>query len=128
MMSKFFYDSYAIIAHFTGDKNYQSYFIEHSGVTSFYNAMEVYYAILKREGEKEAHLILQHLIPLIVYPDFNDIEPAMKFRLKHNKHKLSYADCLGYILASKHNVKFLTGDKEFASLPNVEFIRSSHSM
>jgi predicted nucleic acid-binding protein len=47
----------------------------------------------------------------------------MKFRKKNKKRNLSYADCIGYIYALKNNLIFLTGDKEFEDLKNVEFVK-----
>ena len=32
-------------------------------------------------------------------------------------------DCIGYIMAKKLNIKFLTGDKEFENFLNVEFVK-----
>jgi predicted nucleic acid-binding protein len=53
-----------------------------------------------------------------------DIEGSMKLRLKLKKNgrSISYADALGYYLALKSNVKFLTGDKWFKGLEGVEFV------
>jgi len=53
-----------------------------------------------------------------------DIEGAMKLRLKLKKkgHDISYADAMGYYLAQKSNIKFLTGDKWFKGLEGVEFV------
>ena len=33
------------------------------------------------------------------------------------------ADCIGYILAKRLSIKFLTGDKEFEKLDDVEFVK-----
>ncbi len=35
----------------------------------------------------------------------------------------TYADAMGYFLSLKHNVRFLTGDKAFRDLENVEFLQ-----
>jgi len=53
-----------------------------------------------------------------------DIEGSMKLRskLKKNGRYISYADALGYYLALKSNVKFLTRDKWFKGLEGVEFV------
>ncbi len=55
----------------------------------------------------------------------DDIKEAMKMRLrlKAGKTSLSYADALGYHLAKKLGMKFLTGDDAFKHLPNVEFVK-----
>jgi predicted nucleic acid-binding protein len=53
-----------------------------------------------------------------------DIEGAMKLRLKLKKkgQDISYADAMGYYLAKKSNIKFLTVDKWFKDLEGVEFV------
>jgi predicted nucleic acid-binding protein len=47
----------------------------------------------------------------------------MKFRLKEKAKRLSYVDAIGYQLALEKNAKFLTGDKEFKGMKNVEFVK-----
>ena len=39
------------------------------------------------------------------------------------KRNVSMTDCVGYILAKQLGIKFLTGDKEFEHLDNVEFVK-----
>ena len=46
-----------------------------------------------------------------------------RFKIKNIKRSLSYADCIGYIIALRYGIKFLTGDKEFETLENVEFVK-----
>ncbi|GAI14858.1 unnamed protein product [marine sediment metagenome] len=46
---------------------------------------------------------------------------AMGLRLKHRR--LSYADCIGYVTARHEGMKFLTGDRVFERMENVEFVR-----
>ena len=53
----------------------------------------------------------------------NLIKEAALFRLQNKKLDLSYVDALGYIVAKRHNVLFLTGDDAFEKLPNVEFVK-----
>jgi len=122
-MSEFFYDSYAIIEYINGNPAYKIYFMGNSGITTLYNIMEVYYSVLKEEGEAKAKEVLQLLSPIVVYPGMEDVEPAMKFRFSHKEKKLSYADCLGYALARKRKLRFLTGDEGFRHLPHVEFVK-----
>jgi len=47
----------------------------------------------------------------------------MTFRALNKKRNLSYVDCIGYIIAKQRNIKFLTGDKEFEYMENVEFVK-----
>ncbi len=47
----------------------------------------------------------------------------MQFRLKWKDRKVSIPDCIGYVMAKNLDIKFLTGDKEFEGLDNVEFVK-----
>ena len=122
-MTKIFYDSYAIIEYLNGNPVYKKYFVKFDGMTTLYNVMEVYYSVLREEGEEKASKVLELLKPIVVYPTFDDVENSMKFRLKHKEKKLSYADCLGYIIAKKNKIKFLTGDEGFRNIKKVEFVK-----
>lgn len=51
------------------------------------------------------------------------VNKASKFRYQNRRKKLSMTDCIGYIYAKENNLVFLTGDKEFNGLPNVEFVK-----
>ena len=46
---------------------------------------------------------------------------AVKFRHEHKKQNISFFDAVGYVFSIKNGYYFVTGDKEFESLPNVEF-------
>ena len=54
-----------------------------------------------------------------------DVKDAMKLRLEMNwKGKnLSYMDAMGYTIASRLKIGFLTGGMEFEGLPNVEYVK-----
>ena len=51
------------------------------------------------------------------------IKEANEFKAKNRKLKLSYVDCIGYVLARSFGVKFLTGDEGFRNIENVEFVK-----
>ena len=122
-MASFFYDSYAIIEFIGGNPVYQKYFTKHEGVTTLYNVMEVYYSVLREEGLQKAQRVLGLLAPIVVYPTIDHVETSMQFRLKYKDKRLSYADCLGYAIAAKRGVPFLTGDEGFRHISNVEFVK-----
>ena len=123
MKNKFFYNSYAIISYINGNEAYKKYFVFYEGFTTLYNVMEVYYIVFREEGEKKAKTVINFLKSMIIYPVIDDVEGSMKFRFKHKEKKFSYADCLGYFLAEKNNIKFLTGDESFRYFKNVEFVK-----
>ncbi len=122
-MSRYFYDSYAVLAYLSDHPNYRSYFEENTGVLTKINLTEICYKILTIHGVRAARRVLAAFSKYQI--DFNvaDIVGSMKLRstLKSRGLDVSYADALGYYLASKMRVRFLTGDKVFRGLANVEF-------
>lgn len=121
-MPEFFYDSYAIIEYLKGNKKYQKYFKEPIGITTRMNLMEVYYALL--DDEDYADEVFTSFSTVTVEMSDDIIKKSMKKRkeLKKQGLNISYPDAIGYVIALEKNIKFLTGDKEFKNLPNVEFI------
>ena len=85
--------------------------------------MELHYGLLRSEGKEKADKIYDEYIKFIIDFSDEDIKLANQFRLEKKKQDLSYVDCLGYILACKRGIKFLTGDGKFKDLDNVEFIQ-----
>jgi uncharacterized protein len=119
---KYFLDTYAIYEIIIGNPNYESY-LGVASSTSVFNITELYYRLLREFGEEFADEKTIPLFPFVFPTTPPIIKEAMKFKLKHKKRKLSYADCIGYVLAKENNFKFLTGDKEFKDLANVEFVK-----
>ena len=124
-MASYYYDSYAIIEFLDKNQKYKDYFTEHQGILTALNLMEVSYSLQKHFGFKSTADILEPFLPSVVTFDLYDIDAAMKLRLALKKKKLdiSYVDALGYHLAKKHRVLFLTGDKHFEDLDNVELVK-----
>lgn len=116
-----FFDAYAIIEVINGNKNYQKY-IDLTFVTNTLHLSELFYFLLRETDFEFANKIISDL-------DFEFIEitdeiaiGAAIFKYKNKSKEFSYADCIGYISAIKNNLKFLTGDKDFKNLANVEFV------
>lgn len=122
--SRFFYDSYAVLAYLTGHPRYQLYFEENDGFLTKLNLLEVYYRTLEVHGKEAASQVLKVFSKYAIEFGSSDVEGSMKLRLKLKKNgrDLSYADALGYYLAIKAGAKFLTGDREFKDLESVEFV------
>ena len=117
---KYFFDTYALIELTKNNPNYISY----SGsvvITSIFHLAELYYAILRDYNEERAKTIYYKFKECVNEVSDDVIFEAMKLKLKNKK--LSYTDCIGYAFSLKHNLKFLTGDKEFKDMDNVEFVR-----
>ena len=122
-MAEYFYDSYAIIEYLRGNKKYQKYFKEPFGITTKLNLMEVYYALL--DDEKYADEVYSSFSTVAIEPSDTQIKEAMKKRkvLKRDGLDISYADAVGYVLSLDMKIKFLTDDREFKNLPNVEYVK-----
>jgi uncharacterized protein len=118
---KYFLDTYAMIEIFKGNPKLEKV-LDKEIITSIFNLYELYYIILKDFDKKHAKkafgLFKGYVIPINETSIFN----ASEFRLKNTKKNLSYIDCLGYTLSYHYNAKFVTGDKEFKRMENVEFI------
>jgi uncharacterized protein len=108
-----------------GNKSYLQYSAEVGIATTKLNLMELYYSYLKislGRAEKAFEDFREFCI------EINDetMKEAALFRHqlkeKSNKCNVSFVDCIGYLLAKKLKMKFLTGDKEFRNLDNVEFV------
>ena len=59
----------------------------------------------------------------VVNFNIDDIKDTTKLKIKYAKRKLSIPDSIGYVMAKRLKIKFLTGDKMFEDLENVEFVK-----
>lgn len=121
----YFYDTYAILEYLGGNERFRHFFEKEAGLLTSLNLMEIYYKILERVGEIEAEAAFSATSKYLYEFDLDDVKEAMKLRLKLKREgrNMSYTDALGYYLSMKLDVKFLTGDKPFQGLYNVEFVR-----
>ena len=119
---KYFFDSYAIIELSEKGPSYDKY----QGfeiITSVLNIGEIYQLILRKKGKeaadswfKDTNFRLLEITPEI-------ITEAAYFRHLNKKNDFSLPDAVGYKLSLKHSLKFLTGDRQFEGLSNVEFVK-----
>jgi len=87
------------------------------------NLLELHYHILKEFDQEKADQIVDKLKSIIIEFDMLDIKSASQFRIKHMKNKFSFIGCLSYSMAKNRNLMFITGDREFKNLENVEFVK-----
>ena len=119
---KFFLDTYALIELVKGNINYKK-FLNEELYTTILNLYELYYNLLKDFGEDQAKEMFFKYYSLLIQIKNDLIFLATKFKLDNKKFNISYTDALGYIISKENNMKFLTGDKEFRNLDNVEFVK-----
>jgi len=117
-----FYDTYAIMSLIEGNENYNKY-KNNIIITSILNLAELYNIFLRSHGKQTADYWARKLNFNFIGLDKDSIIKAVEFRFIHRKEDLSLADCVGYILALKNNMKFLTGDSKFKDMKNVDFVK-----
>lgn len=118
----YFLDSYAIIEILKSNPDYEK-FSDVALVSTRINLVEVAYHLLESFPKQKAGEIVSSLKFSILEIEEKQITAIAQFRKENSKKKLSYIDCIGYVLAKENGLKFVTGDKEFKELPNVEFVK-----
>lgn len=121
-MEAYFFDSYAIMEIVKENPNYHSY-IESKIILTKLNIFEIFYNLSIQENEEKASEVIGELFTSVIDFSLGDIKEASKLKIKYKKRQLSMADCIGYTTAKRIGVKFLTGDKEFEDLENVEYVK-----
>lgn len=120
---KYFLDTYAIIEHLEGNPKYSEFNSENS-VTSVFNILEFCYYLEKSfYNEERARSVAMIFFNVCIDIDFEAIFEASRFRWENKKLKLSYTDCMGYALAKRNGLQFVTGDEPFKSIEGVKFVK-----
>ncbi len=122
MENVYFFDSYALIEIILGNLNYKPY-IRATIMTTKLNIFEVYHGLMRDIDEKEADKFLEKYYLFAIDFNSDDIRNSAKFKIENKKKGLSMADCIGFMIAKRLCIKFLTGDKEFKDMENVEFVK-----
>ena len=116
------YDTYALLAIIDGALNYQPYTNQKIVITEFILA-ELCFNLIRKMGKEKTHLYIDDLSRYVVSINKEVIKEAMEFRFNNLKKDISMTDCIGYFLAKSLGIKFLTGDKEFENMKDVEFVK-----
>ena len=118
----YFLDTYALIEIAEGNTEYRRY-LRSDVVTLKDNLAELYYFLLKKYGADAADSFLGIFSKIAAELPLDIIPGAMEFKQKHSKTRFSYIDCLGYAFALENKRLFLTGDRSFKGMENVELER-----
>ena len=117
----FLFDTYALMEIIDKNHNYIQYTEKNTIINDFIFA-ELCYS-LARDKAKNSGEITDRLKSAILHAKPEWIKEAMEFRIKWKDRGVSMTDCISYIMSQKLGIKFLTGDKEFENLENVEFVK-----
>ena len=118
---KYFFDSYALVEVIRADPHYAE-FMEEPVITSATNLAEVLYYALRTGQEKAYETAMQRLNPDLLDTNRRDWENAARIKFEYREKKLSLVDGLGYVLAEKNRLQFLTGDRQFEKMQNVKWV------
>lgn len=116
----YFFDTYALIEIIRGSQNYKPY-LDCRIITTIFNLAELNYNLKKEMSKEMANEHTEKFSEFMVHVSIEDIKQAMDFKSLHRN--LSVPDAIGYTVAKKHSVKFLTGDGYFENMNNVEFVK-----
>lgn len=120
-MAGYFCDTYALIEIARGSPAYARYLSEPLTTSPIHLAEFYYKGLQRRSSREEMDTLVEHFFPQSIQElDPGDIRSLAA--LKAAEPDLSLADCIGYHLARKHGMKFLTGDRAFRGKPDVEFV------
>jgi len=115
----YFLDTYALIEIYRKNKNYEKY-KDGQFIISYLNLIEFDYYLLKNNLDRSIFYKLKEFVTQVTD---EDVKKANELKLKHKDRDVSFIDCLGYTIAGRLKIKFVTGDKEFEGLDNVEFVK-----
>jgi uncharacterized protein len=118
----FFFDTYALIEIATANPNFKNY-LDFPYIVSALNIGEFYAYLIRTYGYEAAKKRIQSYT-------FEEVEltkelmiAVTEFKVIRSKKELSWPDCIGYMAAKQLKLRFLTGDKEFKGMENVEFVK-----
>jgi len=118
----YFFDTYALVEITKNNENYNKY-VSYPIVTTTLNLSEFYFYLLSNLDKEKVDDIVGEFNFSFLEINEETAKEAAKFRKINYKRKLSYVDCIGYILSKKTGFKFLTGDEFFENVKNVEFAK-----
>jgi predicted nucleic acid-binding protein len=115
-------DTYVLIEIARGNTRFSGYLNMEFVITDL--TLAEFYAVLLREhNEKTADYWYRKMERYAVPVDRSILVEAVKFRYEFRKEGISFFDAVGYIFSLKNGYCFVTGDKEFENLRNVEFLK-----
>lgn len=122
-LKTYYFDTYAFFEVISGNPAYEAFKKNISIVTTRFNLMELYYGLLLKYGQTIAENYYKKFKGMCIEVDDETLKEAMIFRARNRKSKRSYVDCIGYTIALKKRITFLTGDNGFRNISNVEFVK-----
>ena len=121
MKARYFFDASAMIRVLEEDPRFEAYRDE-PVVTDIGHVYEFTRYLLKRYGAARTRALLHDLRVDRIEPTSEDLVEAAKLAARHSA--MSAQDALGYTLARRARMTFLTTDRAFRGMPGVEVVAS----
>lgn len=120
---RYYFDTYALIE-FLRRREFLRYSAK-GFVTSRWNLAELLVIDVREHGDLIARRHFQRFLAACEDPTDEDLFQAAVFRERQRRRRrsLSFVDALGYRLARRLKLRFLTGDEAFQGLPGVLFVK-----
>lgn len=118
-VARYFFDAYALLRLQEGADAYARFATE-PVVTERGHVYEFARELVKRGTARDAREALATLVATRLEPSDEDLVEAAKIHRRHSG--LSPQDALGYALARREGLLFLTGDRAFRTMAGVEFV------
>lgn len=118
-MERYFLDTYALIEIIEGNEKFKK-FLDSEIIICINNLLELDYYLIRTKNDKRDYY-KDFFYPFCEEILLEDIPKANNLKIKNKK--LSYIDCLGYVIAKRLGIKFVTGDMGFKNFDNVLFIK-----
>lgn len=121
-MSKeiYFFDTYALFEIIRGNPKYERY-RDAIPILTILNIIELNLGLNKEFGKNVADSYMKKYWPYKTEILSRDIEHAVDIKIKNKD--LSIPDVVGFAVAKRLGIKFLTGDEGFRHMNNVEFVK-----
>lgn len=123
MVKQFYFDTYALIEISKGNPKYEPYKEGIKVMLNNLNLLEFSYFLIKEGKGEEVKEIFDKFSKFSVDYDEEILIKSAEMKFKFLKERVSFIDCIGYNIAKKNDVKFLTGDEKFRHKDNVEFVK-----
>lgn len=123
MIKQFYFDTYALIEISKGNPEYEPYKEGIKVMLNNLNLLEFSYFLIKEGKGKDVKEIFDKFSKFNIDYDEEILIKSAEMKFKFLKERIFFIDCIGYHIAKKNNVKFLTGDEKFRHKDNVEFVK-----
>ena len=115
-------DTYALVELSNNNPKFVHLLTEEAAIPD--TTMAEFYGFLYKKYNLQTAEYWNRRLSILCKPVSKDaLIKAVLFKKEHKKQNFSYFDCFGYFFALEHKMMFVTGDREFRQMSNVEFVK-----